>query len=375
VKIPAAEIKNTPFANVHHVFVNVTPELAADWLKQNRRNRKLKERVLEKYIMDMTNGAWLTTHECVAFDNAGILIDGQHRLEGILRAKVPVLMVVSVGWPELQGKKKTMDAVNVGATRSLADQLHLQHDIPTKQAATVVQICNALAAASFDLSRVRASTTDTILAVFALYKNEINWWLANPITQHGIKQATVAACLIMGRATWADKCEDARTRLETGENLTRENPLLHLRNWLMGVGGREDNAVIRQVVFHHLASFVDDKSCPQIIVNSNAAVIRVLKLHKVRVEKICAIYNQPLPKCLRAGADAAPAVSKKSAAFDAEALRLAATLQPVFTSTDLVARVDDNAVTWLLQWRNAGWIESAGVNQFKKTEKFGSIKK
>lgn len=372
MKIPAAEIKNTPFAAVRFTFVQVTPELAADWLMANHRNRKLREDAVNGYVLDMKNGAWMTTHQGIAFDDADNLIDGQHRLQALVRAKSPVLMLVSSGWPAEKEKRKTMDAVDRGRARTLADQLHLQHDVPKKQAGEVVKICNALAAAAFGLSRVSKSTTDTILAVFALYKPEINWWLANPITQTGVRQTTVAACLIMARAHWEDKTADALGRLQTGENLTRENPLLHLRNWLTSDGSREENALVRQVTFHHLAAFVDGKALPQIVVNSNAAYIRVCKIHKVRIEKICAIYGQPLPVIL---AEKTDEVKKPVAAgpFSETALKIGESLSDLFSSTDLMARTEENASQWLLPWLRKKWIESAGVRQYRKTAEFGKI--
>ena len=105
VKIPAADINDTPFAGVRFAFCDVTPELAAEWLKHNRRNRKVKDTTVEAYAMDMRNGAWQTTHQGVAFDLAGNLIDGQHRLRGIVQARRPVLMVVSHGWPAVLEKR------------------------------------------------------------------------------------------------------------------------------------------------------------------------------------------------------------------------------------------------------------------------------
>jgi hypothetical protein len=370
VNFPAANIKDTPFAHVKFAFVNITPELAADWLKANRKNRKLKDRTVEAYGMDMKNGAWLTTHQGIAFDDDDNLIDGQHRLMGVVQSKTAVLMLVTRGWPAGGGKRKTMDAVDRGVQRSLPDQLHLQHDIERRDAGKVVQICNAVAAACAGMVRVHKSTTDTVLAVFAIYKPEIQWFLANPITQHGLKQATVAACMVMGRSVWADKTDDALKRLQTGENLTRENPLLHLRNWLMGAGGDEYADLVRRVTFHHLAAFVDGKAVPQICLNSELALNRVLKLHQVRVEKICAIYGQTLPAALRAAA-ADEVKPVKVSAKSPEAIKIGWTLNEVFTSTDLVARVDDVGGQWLLVWLNAGWIVSAGVGQFRKTEKFG----
>ena len=258
-----------------------------------------------------------------------------------------------------------------GAARSIADKLYLQLGIEKRDAGKIVILCNGIAAACLGQARVSKSTTDTILAVFALYEAEIKWILMHPFTQHGLKQATVTAALAMCRAVWADKTADAVQRLETGADLATGNALLPLRNWLMGTAGeREDKAVIRQVTLHHLAAFVDGKSLPQVVMNSNQAYARLLKLHRVRIEQICALYGQPLPECLRAATESAVA-TRKATAFDADALRIAETLQPVFTSTDLMARTDENVGVWLMNWRNKGWIESAGVNQYKKTEKFG----
>ena len=373
MKIPSADLKNTPFAGVRFTFVNVTPELAADWLKHNSKNRKVKDRMLASYAMDMKNGAWLTTHEGVSFDAEDNLTDGQHRLLGIVQSKTPVLMVVSSGWPVQQGKKKTMDAVNMGANRSLADQLHLHHGFAPRDAAQVVRTCNALAAVVIGIDRVHKSTTDTILAVAAIYKAELDWWISNSALakRHGIENATVAACLMMRKAVWSDKTMTALDRLITGENLTRENPLLHLRNWLMSVDSRQSATILRQTTLHHLAAFVDGKSCPQVVVNSEAAYLRMMKLHRVRVEKICALYGKPLPEILTDGNQGETESNPKASATSKEAIKVGQSLADSFTILDLKARTDANVGQWLGAWLNKKWIEPNGVNQFRKLEAFG----
>jgi hypothetical protein len=366
VKIPSAEIKDTPFASVKFQFVLVTPELAADWLKHNLRNRKLKEAMLEGYIMDMRNGAWLTTHEGIAFDEENNLTDGQHRLEGIVRAKRPVLMVVSTGWPLVQGKKKTMDVVNMGASRSLADQLHLQHDVEKRDAGTVVRICNSIAAACFDLTKVRKSTTDTILGVFALYKAEISWLLANPVNIRGLGQSTVLACMAMHHALFQKQTEEAFRRLMTGADLSAGNALLPLRNWLMSANS--ENATIRMATLHHLYAFKQNQTVPQICTNSNKAYVHVLELSVKRIEKICAIYGQPLPEFLSGEKAKLPPAAGP---FSEDAVRVGLELKGAFSSTDVIARTEANAGQWLMAWLNRGWIAGVGGNQFVRTDKFG----
>lgn len=371
LKLPAANLKSTPFAGVKFTFVNVTPEMAADLLKQNLHNRKLKETTIEAYAMDMRNDAWMTTHQGVAFDGAGNLIDGQHRLHGIVRAKKPVLLLITTGWPVAGGKRKTMDAVDRGTNRSLSDQLHLQHGIDPKHAKMIVVLCNNIAAACWGNARTRKATTDTILAVFELYKAEIKWFLEQDmLKKHGIKQASVAASLIMARAVWADKTQDALQRLQTGENLTRENPLLPLRNWLMGAGQREPALIVRQVTLHHLAAFVDGKACPQVVVNSNAALIRMLRLHKVRVDKICALYGQTPPEFV---SDEPKKKETNLSPTSPEAIAIGNNITGAFSALELQARTDANVGPWFGVWMSKGWIERCGTTQFVKTAKFGKL--
>ena len=46
--IPAAKNPGVTFA-----FIEVTPVIAAGWLKLNQKNRKLKEKTVEAYALDM----------------------------------------------------------------------------------------------------------------------------------------------------------------------------------------------------------------------------------------------------------------------------------------------------------------------------------
>jgi hypothetical protein len=184
IRVPAANINGTPFEKVCFIFCLVTPELASDWLKHNRKNRRLKETTLEAYAMDMRNGAWLTTHQGIAFDAADNLTDGQHRLQGIVRSKRPVLLLISTGWPVESSKRKTMDAVDRGVNRSLADQLHLQHDIVPRDALRVVQICNSTQATS-----VWAQISGGGLSMFHFKSDGGNFY--NCVTWDGINEGSM----------------------------------------------------------------------------------------------------------------------------------------------------------------------------------------
>lgn len=79
--------------------ITITPKMAERCLSKNPNNRPLREGDIGVYAEDMRRGYWMLTHQGIAFDTLGNLIDGQHRLWAIIRASVPVLMRVTRGLP------------------------------------------------------------------------------------------------------------------------------------------------------------------------------------------------------------------------------------------------------------------------------------
>lgn len=65
-------------------LIDVTPAMAREWLGRNyEMNRHRGRTVVEKYRRLMLNDEWQTTHQGIAFDSDGRLIDGQHRLDAL----------------------------------------------------------------------------------------------------------------------------------------------------------------------------------------------------------------------------------------------------------------------------------------------------
>lgn len=60
--------------------VLVTPGLAAAWLARNARHRKIKPKLVEKYVAQMRAGQWELNGKTLVFDRDGVLLGGQHRL-------------------------------------------------------------------------------------------------------------------------------------------------------------------------------------------------------------------------------------------------------------------------------------------------------
>ena len=122
----------TPSADVQ--LVEITPEMAHDWLGFNTHNRPLRGRTVAAYAADMKNGDWQWNGESVKFAADGVLLDGQHRLAAVAEAGVTVSMLVVRGLPG-----HTQDTVDGGVKRKFSDVLSLRGEKSAMGLAAVIR--------------------------------------------------------------------------------------------------------------------------------------------------------------------------------------------------------------------------------------------
>lgn len=75
----------------------ITPAKAAGYLERNQNNRPMSRSALATVVRALNNGHWRLTHQGIAFDADGILLDGQTRLTAIVQTGVTVPMMVTRG--------------------------------------------------------------------------------------------------------------------------------------------------------------------------------------------------------------------------------------------------------------------------------------
>ena len=99
----------------------VDPALAAAWLAKNaQHNRPMRPTVVAGYAQQMQRGQWQLTHQGVAFDVNGILIDGQHRLSAVVQSNCIVPMMVTMNAPSV-----SFEALDCGIGRTIGDRLRM----------------------------------------------------------------------------------------------------------------------------------------------------------------------------------------------------------------------------------------------------------
>jgi len=108
--------------NVNIYWVLMTPEMASEFLRRNKRNRNLRSRLVSKYAADMKAGSWVSeASDPIRRTDDGLLLDGQHRLNAVVESGKPVFMLVADGInPDAQF------VMDTGAARGYSDALRIE---------------------------------------------------------------------------------------------------------------------------------------------------------------------------------------------------------------------------------------------------------
>ena len=101
-------------------ILDVSPELATEWLTHNTSNRPLSKGTVQQLAARIQRGEWQLTHQGIAFDEDGVLIDGQHRLAAIVKADIAVPLTVTYDVP-----RTAFTVMDTGRKRTGRDTLAL----------------------------------------------------------------------------------------------------------------------------------------------------------------------------------------------------------------------------------------------------------
>jgi hypothetical protein len=116
-------------------FEVITPAVAKRYLEVNLTNRNISDSVVNMYGDDMKCGRWLLTANGIGFDVEGVLVDGQHRLEAIVRSGVAEEFIVVYNLP-----KPSRAVTDIGRTRTTADELRMRGVTNNAVAAAAVKL-------------------------------------------------------------------------------------------------------------------------------------------------------------------------------------------------------------------------------------------
>jgi hypothetical protein len=119
----------------------ITPEIAKGFLARNVNNRNLSNNHAQWFARIIEQGDWDPNNgETIKFSKTGNLLDGQHRLEGIVLSNTSVVMEVKFNLDETS--QQTMD---VGRVRKIGDQLAVTGEVNGARLAAAIRWTYAIA--------------------------------------------------------------------------------------------------------------------------------------------------------------------------------------------------------------------------------------
>ncbi|MEM6734495.1 MAG: hypothetical protein AAF620_00355 [Bacteroidota bacterium] len=124
---------NEEKVNITTEWVDVTPEMAAELLKTNNEGNRKITKAASKFITEqMKEGAWKITGETIQISDQGRLIDGQHRLFGVIRSNTTQKFLIVKGVPDAN-----QTVIDTGKSRTAGDVLYM-HGIPNHTIAAAI---------------------------------------------------------------------------------------------------------------------------------------------------------------------------------------------------------------------------------------------
>jgi hypothetical protein len=252
---------------------DIGPAEAAAYLKKNVSNRTVRKGTVAAYARDMKLGNWIPTHQGIAFNDRKELIDGQHRLHAISESGVTVRMLVTRGIPAETGAMRTMDVVDRGAVRSVADQLELQHGFRN---AKQVASCGSVIAELTLNKWVGRITVPQMLKILEIYGRHIDpvVELFNASHINAFRRACTNAPLALARAVAPQRVDDFCDQLKSGAGLSADSPVLLLRNYLLtqGDSSTQEKRDLAKLTLNCVHRFVENE--PMTKVNFNPGGLR-----------------------------------------------------------------------------------------------------
>ncbi len=233
--------------------VNMTPEWATHLLKNNHpNNRNMKPRRVETFERDMIAGHWKLTHQGIAIDEDGFLIDGQNRLQAVVNcgAIVPMLIVNNV-------PRKAMVAADYTACRSVADSARIYGKaFVTNENSWGPTARAMLVGMEKEGGRSATISHQEIIEFVQRHKEALTFaFEATGQNKRGLSSSQLRA--VIARA-WYKRNSRSRVRLfcdylMTGlvDNIKTDAAVIKLRNWLMDIQarGQTGGSKMRQMIY------------------------------------------------------------------------------------------------------------------------------
>lgn len=224
--------------NIEYRTVLVTPELAEALLVYNTKNRSLRKEKVDLFNKEMIADNWIFNSFPICFSDEGIMINGQTRLNSVIKSGIEQVFLFSTGMnPE---SFHTMDNNAIRTIRDTAHCAGIKHDSVVGSAARAVYGLENQRW-SRNKGAARTLTNPEFIKVYNLDKENYDISTTFAVVLH---KKTKNSCLTSTdlaayhyKFSQSDKelAKEFLVKLFTGEMLSSKSPIFMLREILMRV--------------------------------------------------------------------------------------------------------------------------------------------
>lgn len=269
-------MKATPYARAHveSEIRTITPTEASIMLATmpDGGNRKLRVSHAETLASLILSDNWVISHQGIAFDQSGRLIDGQHRLTAITIAERPVEILVTLG---LQAE--AIHGVDRGSTRTIADLMRLAHGVSGGSILTAV--CRVLQR-ELEGNR-RAQTVAGAMQVYRRYQPGIDWVVTALPGRVAMSKAPVRAALALAYMTApvVDPLETFIASYRSGKHVDDREPAWRLREVVLRIHNQKREHLSDGVWFA--------MACNAVLAHLDGRLIPGVQRTRAGIETLC----------------------------------------------------------------------------------------
>lgn len=195
----------------------IDPSLARLLLESNVLNRPVSWPHVRRIARDMESGNWRLTHQGIALDRNGKLVDGQHRLNAILESKTTQRMVVTYN-VEPESFHSIDIAIQPRSIAQVAGLLRGSKYAGTKVAAS--KVLWYLLEDNRDATLRIQWTESEVFKMLDIFEPDLHWVAEHVNNCNMLKQAPAIAALAFAAPVARDEIEDLIARLKSRANLT-----------------------------------------------------------------------------------------------------------------------------------------------------------
>ena len=208
----------------------ISPLTAQEIISHNNRNRTLREQRVSRIASDIINDAYDLNGESIKLSDDGTVLDGQHRLWGVIYADKGIWSVVVRGLP-----KEAQNTVDRVQPRNLADALRIAGELNSNVVAGIIN--NALV--------LMGPTPGDPAKFWPTMHQGLEYLAAHPEIRQAVSPAenlarvtrtpTVSAGAMyhIFAAIDNDDADDFFAKLTSGLDLSADSPIWKLREFML----------------------------------------------------------------------------------------------------------------------------------------------